>query len=88
MKKIRSIKEIPTYTANLAAIKLKALARGQSIIAPVSKTYRKIIKASDLDKSILDCLFNREVDLDELKGFTFEVKKLKNQPRLLLNVLT
>lgn len=67
-------KGVPTYTANLAAIKLKALARGQSIIAPVSKTYRKIIKASDLDQSILDCLFNREVDLDELKGFTFEVK--------------
>lgn len=67
-------KGVPTYTANLAAIKLKALARGQSIIAPVSKTYRKIIKATDLDQSILDCLFNREVDLDELKGFTFEVK--------------
>ena len=67
-------KGVPTYTANLAAIKLKALARGQTIVAPVRKAYRKIIKASDLDQSILDSLFNREVDLDELKGFTFEVK--------------
>ena len=67
-------KGVPTYTANLAAIKLKALSQGQTIIAPVTKAYRKIIKASDLDQSILDCLFNREVDLDELKGFTFEVR--------------
>ena len=67
-------KGVPTYTANLAAIKLKALSQGQTIIAPVTKAYRKIIKASDLDQSILDSLFNREVDLDELKGFTFEVK--------------
>ena len=67
-------KGVPTYTANLAAIKLKALSQGQTIIAPVRKAYRKIIKASDLDQSILDSLFNREVDLDELKGFTFEVK--------------
>lgn len=67
-------KGVPTYTANLAAIKLKALSQGQTIIAPVTKAYRKIIKASDLDQSILDSLFNREVELDELKGFTFEVR--------------
>lgn len=67
-------KGVPTYTANLAAIKLKALSQGQTIFAPVAKAYRKIIKASDLDQSILDSLFNREVELDELKGFTFEVK--------------
>lgn len=67
-------KGVPTYTANLAAIKLKALSQGQTIIAPTTKAYRKIIKASDLDQSTLDSLFNREVELDELKGFTFEVR--------------
>ena len=67
-------KGVPTYTANLAAIKLKALSQGQTIIAPATKAYRKIIKASDLDQSTLDSLFNREVELDELKGFTFEVR--------------
>lgn len=67
-------KGVPTYTSHLAGVKLKALAQGQTIIAPVRKAYRKIIKATDIDKSILDSLFGREVDLEELKGFTFEVK--------------
>lgn len=67
-------KGIPTFTANLAAIKLKALARGQSVIAPVRKSYRKIIKATDLNKDVLDSLFGHEMELRDLEGFTFEVK--------------
>lgn len=67
-------KGIPTYTANLAAIKLKALAQGRSVIAPTRKAYRRIVKASDLSQEILNNLFNRDVDLRELEDFTFEVK--------------
>lgn len=67
-------KGVPTYTANLAAIKLKALARGQSVIAPVRKSYRKIIKATDLNEDVLDSLFGHEMELRDLEGFTFEVK--------------
>ena len=67
-------KGIPTFTANLAAIKLKALARGQSVIAPVRKSYRKIIKATDLNNDVLDSLFGHDMELRDLEGFTFEVK--------------
>ena len=64
----------PTYTANLAAIKLKTLAQGQTVTAPVQKSYRKIIKATDLSEEILDSLFGHKMELRELEGYTFEVK--------------
>ena len=64
----------PTYTANLAVIKLKTLAQGQTVTAPVQKSYRKIIKATDLSEEILDSLFGHKMELRELEGYTFEVK--------------
>ena len=67
-------KGVPTYTANLAAIKLKALAHGQTIIAPVRKAYRKIVKATDLSNDVLNNLFGYDVELASLEDFTFEVK--------------
>lgn len=67
-------KGVPTYTANLAAIKLKALAQGQTVTAPPRKAYRKIISATDLSTEILDSLFGHQMELRELEGFTFEVK--------------
>jgi len=67
-------KGVPTFTANLAAIKLKALAQRQSVIAPVRKAYRKIVKATELSNDVLNSLFGRDIELRDLEGFTFEVK--------------
>ena len=67
-------KGVPTYTSNLAAIKLKTLAQGQTVTAPPRKAYRKIINATDLSTEILDSLFGHQIELRELEGFTFEVK--------------
>lgn len=67
-------KGVPTYTSSLAAIKLKALAQGETVTAPVRKAYRKIVKATDLSTDVLKNLFGYDVELRSLEDFTFEVK--------------
>lgn len=67
-------KGVPTYTSSLAAIKLKALAQGETVTAPVRKTYRKAISLADIPKSILDSLLSKDLSQRDIEELSFEIK--------------
>lgn len=62
-----------TYTSNLAAIKLKSIAGGHRVIAPVRKSYRKIVNASDISNEVLNTLLPKDISKEQLEDYTFEI---------------